>query len=136
MIGLPWKSTPEISNGELPKSKLRGPRPRTSPVQIWPIPASRRPRASSPVRTITMLDAPFAKATAAAVVKARNTSMTATVPVARVAPSRRLWIEISIASASVYDILPRLFCGGRKFVHVLEEQSKAPDLLIGERLLP
>jgi hypothetical protein len=44
-----------------------------------------------------MLDAPFAKATAA-VVKARNTSMTATVPIARVAPSRRLWIEISITA--------------------------------------
>ena len=72
----------------------------------------------------------------AVVVKALNTSMTATVPVARVAPSRRLWIEISIASASVHDILPRLFCGRRKLVHVPEEQSKAPDLLVGKRLLP
>jgi len=49
------------------------------------------------VRTITIRDAPFAKATAA-VVKARNTSITATVPVARLAPSRRLWFEISITS--------------------------------------
>lgn len=40
--------------------------------------------------------APVTKVTAA-VVKARKTSMIATVPVARVAPSRRLWIEISIA---------------------------------------
>jgi hypothetical protein len=47
------------------------------------------------VPTITIFDAPFAKATAA-VVKARKTSMIATVPVARVAPSRRLWIEISM----------------------------------------
>jgi hypothetical protein len=53
--------------------------------------------ASSTVRTITIRDAPFAKATAA-VVKARNTSITATVPVARLAPSRRLWFEISITS--------------------------------------
>lgn len=37
-----------------------------------------------------------AGARAAAVVKARNTSMTATVPVARIAPFRRLWIETSI----------------------------------------
>jgi hypothetical protein len=59
-------------------------------------PASRSARASSTERIITMLDAPFAKATAA-VVKARNTSMTATVPVARSAPSKRLWIDISIA---------------------------------------
>jgi hypothetical protein len=43
-----------------------------------------------------MIEAPFDKGTAA-VVKARNTSMTATVPFARDAPSRRLWIEISIA---------------------------------------
>ena len=67
-----------------------------TPMQIWPIPASRRAKASSTVRTITIPDAPFAKATAA-VVKARNTSMTATLPIARVAPSRRLWIEIFIA---------------------------------------
>ena len=44
-----------------------------------------------------MIEAPFDKATAA-VVKARKTSMTATEPVARVAPSRRLWIEISITA--------------------------------------
>jgi hypothetical protein len=47
-------------------------------MQIWPIPASRRARAFSTVRTITIFDAPFAKATAA-VVKARKTLMTATV---------------------------------------------------------
>jgi hypothetical protein len=63
--------------------------------QIWPIPASRSASASSTERTITMREAPFAKATAA-VVKARNTSMIATAPVARVAPSSRLWIEIFI----------------------------------------
>lgn len=37
-----------------------------------------------------------AGARVAAVVKARNTSMTATVPIARIAPFRRLWIETSI----------------------------------------
>ena len=42
-----------------------------------------------------MREAPFARVTAA-VVKARNTSTTATVPAARVAPSIRLWMEISI----------------------------------------
>jgi hypothetical protein len=57
---------------------------------------SRSAKASSTVRTITIPAAPFARATAA-VVKARNTSMTATEPVAREAPSRRLWIETSIA---------------------------------------
>jgi hypothetical protein len=87
----------ETSNGELPKSKPSGARPRTSPMQIWPVPVSRSARASLTERTITMLDAPFAKATAA-VVKERKTSMTATVLIARVAPSRRLWIEISIAA--------------------------------------
>lgn len=34
------------------------------------------------------------RCTTAAVVKPRNTSIAATVPIARVAPSRRLWIEI------------------------------------------
>jgi hypothetical protein len=67
MIVLPLKSTPEISNGELPKSKPLGARPRTSSIQICPVPASRSANASSTVRTITMLDAPFAKATAALV---------------------------------------------------------------------
>src|SRR5438552_685763 len=67
-------------------------------MQMSPIPAPRNANASSTVLTITMLDAPFASATAA-VVKARNTSMTATVPVARLAPSKRLWIEISIPSS-------------------------------------
>jgi hypothetical protein len=95
MIVWPLKSRPEISNGELPKSKPSGAWPPTSPTQIWPIPALRRARASSTVRTITILDAPFVKATAA-VVKARKTSMTATAPFNRVAPSSRLWIEISI----------------------------------------
>lgn len=71
------------------ESKPCGARPQTSPMQIWPIPASRRARGSSTVQTITIFDAPFARATAA-VVKARNTSMTATEPVASVAPSRRL----------------------------------------------
>jgi hypothetical protein len=99
------------------------------------MPVSRNVNASSTVRTMTILNAPFARATAP-VVKARNTSMTVTKPVARVAPSRRLWIEISIASASVHDILPRLFWGGRELVHMLEEESKASDLLVGERLLP
>ena len=42
-------------------------------------------KASSTVLTITMLDTPFASGTAA-VVKARNTSMIATVPVARLVP--------------------------------------------------
>jgi cell division GTPase FtsZ len=56
-----------------------------------------------------------------AVVKARNTSMTATVPATRIAPSRRLWIEISITVSLVHDILPRLLCGGRELVHMLEE---------------
>src|SRR5262245_51226919 len=63
--------------------------------QIWPMPVSRNVNASSTVRTITIFDAPFARVTAV-VVKARKTSMTATEPVARVAPSRRLWSEISI----------------------------------------
>jgi hypothetical protein len=97
MIVWPRKSTPETSNGEFPKSKPSVARPRTSPIQIWPIPASRSASASSTERTITMLDAPFARATAA-VVKARNTSMIATVPVARVAPSSKLWIEISMVT--------------------------------------
>jgi hypothetical protein len=44
-----------------------------------------------------MLDALFPNATAA-VVKARKTSMTATMPVARFAPSSRLWIEIAIVA--------------------------------------
>jgi hypothetical protein len=44
-----------------------------------------------------MREAPFATATAA-VVNARNTSMIATLPVARVAPSSKLWIEISMVT--------------------------------------
>jgi hypothetical protein len=54
-------------------------------IQICPVPASRSANASSTVRTITIFDAPFARATAA-VEKARNTSMTATEPVALAAP--------------------------------------------------
>src|SRR5271156_5115043 len=46
-----------------------------------------------------MAEAPFANTTAA-VVNARNTSMIAAAPIARVAPSRRLWIEISIGRPS------------------------------------
>src|SRR5262249_43316185 len=44
-------------------------------------------------------EAPFARATAA-VVKARKVSITATAPVAFLAPSKRLWIEIFIAAAA------------------------------------
>jgi hypothetical protein len=98
MTVLPLKSTAETSNGEFPKSNSSGARPRTSPIQIWPSPASRSANASSTVLTITMREAPFASATAAAV-NARNTSMIATVPIARVAPSRRLWIEIFTPSS-------------------------------------
>jgi hypothetical protein len=85
MIVLSRKSIADISKGELPKSKPSGARPPTSPMQTWPLPESRSVSASSTVPTITIFDAPFAKATAA-VVKARKTSMIATVPVARVAP--------------------------------------------------
>src|SRR6516164_1415790 len=122
MIVWPLKSTPETSNGEFPKSKSSGARPRISPIQIWPIPASRRARASWTVRTITILNAPFAKATAA-VVKARKTSMTATVPVARFAPSRRLWTEnFHNNPLQLTTFCPHLFGGGRKLVYMLVEQ--------------
>lgn len=90
---LPEKSTSASSKGELPKSNSGGGLPPTSPMQMSPIPFSRSANASSTVPTMMTLDAPLASATAA-VVKARNTSITATVPVARCAPSRRLWIEI------------------------------------------
>src|ERR1700746_3309984 len=35
-------------------------------------------------------------------------------------PSRRLWIEISITVSLVHNILPCLFCRGRKLVHMPE----------------
>ncbi len=44
-------------------------------------------------------EAPFTKATVA-VVKARKVSITATAPLAFLAPSKRLWIEIFIAAAT------------------------------------
>ncbi len=47
------------------------------------------------VPTMRIREAPFARATAA-VAKARNVSITATAPVAVLAPSNRLWIEIFI----------------------------------------
>src|SRR5580704_4054944 len=96
MIVFPVKSTSDTSNGELPKSNPAGARPSTSPMQICPIPAARNARASSTPPTITMCPAPLANATAA-VVKARNTSMTATAPLARPAPSIRLSMRISIS---------------------------------------
>lgn len=80
--------------GRIAEIKLRWRLPPTSPMQTCPTPESRRASASSTVPTMTMWEAPFASATAA-VVNARNTSITATVPVARIAPSRRLWIKIS-----------------------------------------
>jgi hypothetical protein len=102
---LQLKSTDKISNGELPKSKPSGARPPTSPMQTCPRPASRSANASSTPPTMTMRLAPLASATAA-VVNARNTSMTATVPSARLAPSRRLWIAISMVSASLVRDAP------------------------------
>jgi hypothetical protein len=60
----------------------RSPALRSSLMFFWPTPASRTAKASSTVRTIIIRDAPLAKATAA-VVKARKTSMIATMPVVR-----------------------------------------------------
>jgi hypothetical protein len=57
------------------------------------LPQSRSDRASLTELTMMMCDAPLAEATAA-VVKARTTSMTATAPVACLAPSSRLPIDM------------------------------------------
>ena len=68
-------------------------------MQMAPLSAARRASASSIVPTMMIREAPFARATAA-VVKARKASITATVPLAFLAPSKRLWIEIFIAAAA------------------------------------
>src|SRR5205085_11561096 len=65
-----------------------------------PNPDRRSCSASSTDRTMTMQDALFARATAA-LVKARNTSMTATTPVARLAPSTKLAITTFMSVHSV-----------------------------------
>src|ERR1700712_4555306 len=97
-MDFPVKSMPETSYGEFPKSNPTGMRPETSPMQMSPTPQSRSASASSTVLTMMMCEAPLPNATAA-VVKARNTSMMATPPVACAAPSRRLLIRISIAGS-------------------------------------
>ena len=96
MTILPPKSIVLISNGELPKSNASGAWPLTSPMQIAPRSLCRSASASSTVATMMIREAPFASATAA-VVNARKVSMTATVPVAPLAPSNRLRSEILIA---------------------------------------
>src|SRR6266850_4669298 len=68
-------------------------------MQMEPLSAARSASASSTVATMMIRDAPFARATAA-VVKARKVSITATAPLAFLAPSKRLWIEIFIAAAA------------------------------------
>ena len=70
-----------------------------TPMQMAPLSAERSASASSTVATMMIREAPFAKATAA-VVKARNVSITATAPLAILAPSKRLSIEIFIATAT------------------------------------
>ena len=65
--------------------------PLVSPMQMAPRSAARSASASSIVPTMMIREAPFAKATAA-VVKARKVSITATAPLAFLAPSKRLWI--------------------------------------------
>src|SRR5215469_11867869 len=87
----PANDTLAISNGELPKSNPGGAWPPTSPMQTCATALSRNASASSTEPTMMMCDAPLANATAA-VVKARNTSMIATAPLACVAPSSRLRI--------------------------------------------
>jgi hypothetical protein len=67
-------------------------------MQMAPRSAARSASASSTVPTMIIREAPFARATAAAV-KARKVSITATAPLAFLAPSKRLWIEIFIAAA-------------------------------------
>jgi len=57
----------------------------------------------------TMIEALFDQATAA-VVKARKTSMTATEPVARVAPSSRLWMEISMGRTMTWELFEPQLC--------------------------
>src|ERR1700730_8485058 len=91
-------------------------------MQICPIPASRSASASSTLRTITIRDALFARATAA-VVKARNTSMTATEPVARVAPARRLWIEVSITTDTMPFIEPVKITLASQLYHIVDHVS-------------
>jgi hypothetical protein len=59
-------------------------------------------------------------------VKARKTSMIAAEPVARVAPSRRLWIEISITVSLRSRHLLRLFCGGRKQKSQIKDLPEIP----------
>src|SRR5262245_65131495 len=102
MIVLPWTSACDAENGELPKSKPDGARPRTSPIQSWPTPALRNANASSTLLTTTILAAPRASTTAA-VVKARNTSMITTDPVARSAPESRLSMRTSIIALPSCD---------------------------------
>src|SRR5262245_528626 len=97
MIVFPPTSACDASKGELPRSKPDGARPRTSPIQSWPTPAARRANASSTLLTTMILAAPRASTTAA-VVNARNTSMIATDPVARLAPDSRLSMRISIGA--------------------------------------
>src|SRR5581483_4163200 len=83
-------------------SKPGGIRPPVSPMQKRPTPAARRASASSTAPTMTMRRAPLAIATAA-VVKARNTSMTATLPAAVRAPSMRLATTISSSALFAFD---------------------------------
>src|ERR1700730_3952285 len=68
-------------------------------MQMEPLSAARSASASSTVAAMMIRDAPFARATAA-VVKARKVLSTATAPLAFLAPSKRLWIEIFIAAAA------------------------------------
>ena len=68
-------------------------------MQMAPRSAARSASASSTVPTMMIREAPFTKATAA-VVKALKVSITATAPLAFLAPSKRLWIEIFIAAAT------------------------------------
>src|SRR3978361_241764 len=127
MIVWPLNAAFEMSNGELPKSKPSGCRPPTSPMQTWPEPAARKAKASSTEPTMMMRDAPFARATAA-VVKARNTSMTATAPLACLAPSSRLAMTMSIA-ASVAGVgrLPALHHGDLFFLRGHDVTCEASD---------
>src|SRR6185437_826254 len=39
-------------------------------------------------------------------------------------------------STLIFDFLPSILCARRKLIHVLKKQSKRPNLLIVERILP